>query len=204
MTLETYRRTRSEQKRAAIMDAGMLEFQRSGFANATMETIASTAGVSTATLYRHFRSKDDLFEAVSAEAIVMLQDALPEETSSPITDLKHLAHAYATLLCAPSTRAIMRMIIAETGRNTDLAERFYTSTKSRLSSVFETAVMRAIKTGEIREHSTPSRSAGLLQGMIEHGTLMRGLIMGDDAPPGEPIERIVESAIQTWLAGWAT
>ncbi|MDJ0396737.1 TetR/AcrR family transcriptional regulator [Rhodococcus sp. G-MC3] len=51
-------------KRAQIETAAGEVFGRVGFADATMDSIAAEAQVSTRTLYQHFRSKNDLFAAV--------------------------------------------------------------------------------------------------------------------------------------------
>ena len=56
------------QKRALILNAARDAFLGAGFEGASMEAIAASAGVSIMTLYRHARTKDDLFEAVVSEA----------------------------------------------------------------------------------------------------------------------------------------
>ena len=55
-------------KRALILKAAREAFLTAGFGGASMEAIAAAAGVSIMTLYRHARTKDDLFEAVVSEA----------------------------------------------------------------------------------------------------------------------------------------
>ena len=56
------------RKRAAILASARDAFLRQGFEGTSMEGIAAQADVSTMTLYRHVRSKDDLFAAVIADA----------------------------------------------------------------------------------------------------------------------------------------
>ncbi|MBL4863790.1 MAG: helix-turn-helix transcriptional regulator, partial [Rhodobiaceae bacterium] len=63
MGLESYRRRVSEQKRRSIMEVARAEFQDCGFTLAAMAEIARKADVSTATLYKHFGSKEELFGA---------------------------------------------------------------------------------------------------------------------------------------------
>ncbi|MFC5077943.1 DNA-binding transcriptional repressor AcrR [Vibrio thalassae] len=58
--------TRSEQKRKAILDAAKKEFIENGFMAANMNDVCASAEVSKRTLYRHFASKEVLFEAVLA------------------------------------------------------------------------------------------------------------------------------------------
>lgn len=54
-------------KRLAIEQAAGRVFLRDGFAGASMDAIAREAKVSKATLYSHFRGKDDLFGAIIRE-----------------------------------------------------------------------------------------------------------------------------------------
>lgn len=56
--------TRSEQKRLAIINAAREEFTQHGFNAANMNNVSRNAEVSKRTLYRHFESKELLFEAV--------------------------------------------------------------------------------------------------------------------------------------------
>jgi len=200
MTLEAFRQTRSRQKRAAIFAAARAMFRRDGFARAAMEEIAREAGVSTATLYRHFPSKAALFEAVAAQSIETL--ALGEAGGAPLPRLEALASRYAALLCAPDTRGLVRMLIAETGAGGDLSERFYAAVKSQVGEAFAGAVIAAMEAGVVTPHDDPAHLAGQLQGMIEHGTLLRGLILGDEVETLKPPAAIAAEALRTWLARW--
>jgi len=62
------------EKRAAILSAARTVFARSGFARATIDAIAAEATVSTRTLYKHFRNKDDLFATVLETSAAAVAD----------------------------------------------------------------------------------------------------------------------------------
>ncbi len=203
MTLEAFRSERSSQKRNSILAAGLDLFRRQGFAETPMEQIARLAEVSTATLYRHFRSKEALFAAVALDGLMRIEADGGVSAVSPEQRLDGLARAYARFLCEPHTRGLMRMLISETSRNPDLAERFYASVKAQLSDMFAEAVQAGVEAGLFQDHNNPSYVAGQLQGMIEHGTLLLGLIRGDDAPPGLPPDQIAKDALTTWKARWS-
>lgn len=65
--LEAHRTRVSEQKRKSILTAARAEFVAKGYHDAAMKDIADNAEVSTATLYKHFGSKDELFYALEAK-----------------------------------------------------------------------------------------------------------------------------------------
>jgi AcrR family transcriptional regulator len=62
-------RLRAEDRREVIIDAAREEFVRTGYAGTKVRVIADRAGVNDAMLYRHFDSKEELFEAAVAEPI---------------------------------------------------------------------------------------------------------------------------------------
>jgi TetR/AcrR family transcriptional regulator of autoinduction and epiphytic fitness len=63
----------SENKRQDILDAAIEEFRENGFAGAAMSRISSRAKVSSRTLYRHFESKEALFDAIVETACQNVQ-----------------------------------------------------------------------------------------------------------------------------------
>lgn len=50
-------------KRQAILDAAKILFLSHGYANTSMDAVASEAGVSKLTVYSHFNDKETLFSA---------------------------------------------------------------------------------------------------------------------------------------------
>lgn len=197
------RLNRSAAKRCAILKAAMARFRRDGYARAAMEDIARDAQVSTATLYRHFSSKAALFDAVCARSVEALEAELPAPGGSALEQLEALSVSYARLLSTPESRGVVRMLIAETGAGGELSARFHDIVKMRIAEHFSGTVERALQDGRLTGPLPATRIAGQLMGMIEHATLMPGLIMGDDAPAQDTPEAIALSALETWYARWA-
>ena len=54
-------KTASHEK---IVEAAMREFQEKGFEQASMKAVADAVGMTSAALYRHFASKQDMFAAL--------------------------------------------------------------------------------------------------------------------------------------------
>ncbi len=201
MTLEEFRKKRAAGKREAILAAASENFRREGFSRTSMETVAREAQVSTATLYRHFSSKEELFDDVAGTTMdeLALNVEGPESADG---GLQLLARAYAKLLSQPETRGIFRMVVAECGRDAALSQRFYKAVKSRLSDLFVAAIARGVEARKIKSRSATDQVAGQLQGMIEHATLMRGLVLGDEIETLSEAEFVADEALTTWLARW--
>ncbi|PKF49573.1 TetR/AcrR family transcriptional regulator [Enterovibrio nigricans] len=78
--------TRSEKKRLSIITAAKEEFIQHGFIAANMDRVCTAAEVSKRTLYRHFESKEVLFEAV----LMIIQAAVDENLQYPFDANKSL------------------------------------------------------------------------------------------------------------------
>jgi AcrR family transcriptional regulator len=110
------------EKREAILRAARTVFARFGFARATIDAIAAEANVSTRTLYKHFRNKDELFATVLAASATAVADDYETAVRAGITSahtpherLRVLAHAATKqALGHPEHFAMIRQIVTET------------------------------------------------------------------------------------------
>jgi AcrR family transcriptional regulator len=67
----------SAATRARLVDAAYREFSERGLAGARVDRIASVAQANKQAIYAYFGSKDDLFDAVMADRLGVLADAVP-------------------------------------------------------------------------------------------------------------------------------
>ncbi len=65
MSIAARRQRERQERRSAILDAADRAFLEKGFDQATMDDIAGEAELSKGTLYLYFKSKDDLFTALT-------------------------------------------------------------------------------------------------------------------------------------------
>ena len=70
--------------RAQILDAARAQVRRHGEAKTNVVDIARALGTSHTTIYRHFRSKADIFDALVIEA--MRRSVLPRVVSIDVRD----------------------------------------------------------------------------------------------------------------------
>lgn len=142
----TLPRQRSLETRERILAAARQVFAAKGFAAATVDDVATSAGVSKGALYHHFHSKDDLFFAL-----------LGHRDAPALASLAQKAQA------ADTFEEIIRLVVREW-----LAH--YTSDPlfAALSLEFR---LQATRDPRFRERVTQFRSAlrSMLQGLIEAG-----------------------------------
>ncbi len=116
------------QKAAQVMEAGSKLFTEHGFAAVSMDQVAKAAGVSKATVYAHFQSKEQLFIAIVRSACLSYaENVMPEVRDAPDmrTALTRIGFSVAGFLTAPRTLAVYRVIVAEGPRFPELARRYY-------------------------------------------------------------------------------
>ncbi|GAA3390268.1 TetR/AcrR family transcriptional regulator [Cryptosporangium minutisporangium] len=111
------------QKRAAIVRGARLVFGRDGYARASVDAIATEACVSTRTLYKHFRGKEQLFASVLEASATEVADAFVEQVAAvPFAgsadavpaELTGIAHALVRhTVDHPEHFAMVRQIVTE-------------------------------------------------------------------------------------------
>ncbi|WP_423760439.1 TetR/AcrR family transcriptional regulator [Burkholderia sp. NLJ2] len=118
------------RKRSAILDGAKTVFLSQGFGLATMDDVATAAGVGKQTVYRHFKSKEALFvglvTSMCAQVGGVLAGALDAQSDgSPEDELRELGWALAQILIAQDNLRLYRAIVAEAERLPELGQVFY-------------------------------------------------------------------------------
>ncbi|MFM0169458.1 TetR/AcrR family transcriptional regulator [Paraburkholderia sediminicola] len=133
------------RKRSAILDGARTVFLRQGFGLATMDDVASVAGVGKQTVYRHFKSKEALFIGLvisMCAEVGALASAQAEQTGgSPEVELRELGWLLAQNLIAPDSLRLYRTIVAEAERLPELGHVFYEN-GPKLARAFAANILR--------------------------------------------------------------
>lgn len=199
-----YQRQVSAEKRTAILDAALECFLESGFAGSSLDRIARSAGVSTATLYRHFPTKDELLaqiiERPFLEGVPTWLDQLPP--GNPAAVLPDIADNYAAMILTPYFHPLVRVIVAEALRVPEMGH----ALEQRGHGPFLAAVTQYFK----REHELGTMTvpdAGLAAeqflGMISAVVFWPRLLNDQRRPSAAKIQRTCNEAVATCLARYA-
>jgi AcrR family transcriptional regulator len=118
-------RRRKEARPNEIVDAALVVFAEKGFAAAKLDDISRRAGISKATLYLYFDTKEEIFRAVARTAVASLLKALETQAKgadAPFAELApKLLERAAELMKGGRVPAIARMVIGESRNFPDLA-----------------------------------------------------------------------------------
>lgn len=122
MTTATPPRALRPEKRDAILRAARKTFATMGFTRATIAAIAAEADVSTRTLYKHFRNKDELFATVLEASATAVADDYEASVRAGV-QAAHTVHERLLVLARAATKqalghpehfAMVRQITSET------------------------------------------------------------------------------------------
>lgn len=107
-----------------IISAAEEVFFVRGFAAATMEEIAKSAGMSKRTLYKHFDNKEALFIAFVTEADIA-PDKLTNGHSDPLEELRQRFQILIRHVLSPRQIKMTRLMIEEADTLPAIAKAFY-------------------------------------------------------------------------------
>jgi len=118
------------QTRAALVDAGRSLFGEQGFADTSVDQIATRAGVTIGALYHHFQNKTELFAAVFEDVHLDVLRRNAAAAAKSRTALGSLIRGFDDFLDAVLEPAVQRIIITDApsvlglDRFTELDERY--------------------------------------------------------------------------------
>ena len=188
---DTHRRKISEKKRAAIVDAARKNFLTHGYAGAGMAEIAHDADVSTATLYKHFASKEALFAAVVKQVARSTGDYsglfTPNDTARDI--LYKVCRTYLAAQFEQDANALMRIVMAEVPGAPQLARETYAELGTRRIDSFKAVVDQMIARGMLRPHDS-AFSARIGSGILKEIFVWPALFDKEIGLPPDTDEKI--------------
>jgi AcrR family transcriptional regulator len=143
-------RTDAQRNRARILEVAKGAFTRSG-ATASLDDIATQAGVGPGTLYRHFPTRDALLEAVYRTEVEKLAAAERKfaESMPPMEALRAWMLLFVEYIA--TKKIIAPALNAAVGGHSKVIEASY----APIHEAIHALVKRAIKSGDIRKDLDP-------------------------------------------------
>jgi AcrR family transcriptional regulator len=194
-------RVPGEERRRLIIESAAQLFSRRGFSGTTTREIARAVGISEATVFKHFATKEDLYTAI-IEAKAQTQEIL--ETVSPVAEgkddaafLRTLAHEMITRTTKDST--LMRLLFFSALEGHTLADLFFRRRVQALDDFLARYIADRVASGAFRTID-PVMAAWNFIGMIIQYLLLQELFR-QKAPPHISVERAVEEMVTTFLQG---
>lgn len=205
-TLKPKRIPRGEKRREEIAAVAARVFLELGFAETTMQIVASRAGASKETLYRHFGSKEALFaEIVRAKSARVYEGAEGADgefrlQGEPRDVLKLIGFNLLHLILHSDPLCLFRIVVSESPRVPELGHIFFqqgpAQTLRRLTGYLKDATHQGLL-----NCPEPEMAARLFLGAVVGNRHIMLLVAPDaEVLTEEKIRHHVEAAVEMFLA----
>lgn len=190
-----------------IMACGQAHFIEQGFEATSMESIARSAGVSKMTIYRHFATKEALFESCVAQRTdqVFSMNSIERRPPNSLQQVQVVLHDIATefvkLLLDPEILAMQRTFIANALNHPKPSQTFYEQGCLRLRSQVSEFLLTA---HQLRVLYVPDAilAASQFLGMCLSSYHLKGLLAQGESSVDEACA-LVDQHIDVFLRAYA-
>ncbi|NYI88148.1 AcrR family transcriptional regulator [Amycolatopsis endophytica] len=175
-------RADARRNRARVLAAAHAAFADEG-PSVPLDEIARRAGVGAGTVYRHFPSKEMLFEAVVLDRIAWLTEQARERLEAGDPGVVFFEFFDVVAAQALLNKALCDALEASTG----LPMKATSDESSEFRAAFADLLRRAQAAGTVRADVEPGDLAALLAGY---------LAIQRQAPEGRPLARIISDGLR--------
>ena len=194
-------RPKDPNKRAAILEAARRMFTLHSFDGASMDQIATEAGVSKLTVYSHFGDKSALFGAVVRTYCEQsLPDALFDPApGAPLRErLLEFARAFFSMAGSREAIAGHRVMCTPKAHDSKLPGLFWEAGPQRIQSAFAQLLQRRIAAGELEIPDVPRAASQFF--VLLKGEIHARLVLGQcNAFAPDCIEEHLEASVDMFL-----
>jgi TetR/AcrR family transcriptional regulator, regulator of autoinduction and epiphytic fitness len=185
-------RRRESRKSDQILQGAMQEFLEKGYAAASMDRVATAAGVSKATVYSHFGDKETLFktlvERMARGKIQAIMSRL-DYSLEPRQALRQLIAAAIDDCCGNQEfQDFKRMLVGVSGQFPELAKTFV----ENLSKPGIEALTAYFRDAPGFNFPDPEATARVAIGAVVHFGMLQHILHGAEIVPMAP-ERMVDA-----------
>ena len=198
------REERRQDRRNAILAVAMQSFIEHGYAATSMSSIAAAAGGSKATLWAHFASKAELFEAALGEATAAHQRdlaALLDPRDNLVDALRRYCRRFMQTIISPSAIALHRLIEAEGARFPEVGAIFYERAPKTTLTALARYIDAAMATGALRRDDA-AQAAQMIISLCLGGSRQR-ILWSQPAPDQAAIECEADFVADIFLRAYA-
>jgi AcrR family transcriptional regulator len=190
-----------DERRRQIIESAATLFSRRGFRGTTTLEVAHAVGVSEATVFKHFATKEDLYTAI-IEAKAQTRQVLDAVT--PLAEARDdaallRALAKEMILRTQADPTLMRLLFFSALEGHALADLFFQRRMQALDDFLAKYIADRIAAGAFRV-ADPILAAWNFIGMITQYLLLQELFR-QKAPPDVSVEQAIEGMVATFLKG---
>lgn len=188
-------------KQKQVLAASLALFAQQGFANTTTKQIAARAGVAEGTVYRRYKTKDELLAAILAPFMTEVLPQLIKEFAQDVVSQPYLTRhemiesiVVDRMAFIQKNGAILRILIREISVRKDLRSQFVSHAAPLLQDNLFPVLDRLKARGELVDWPD-SRIAQFMIGTMLTELFRRLLLSEDDAAAVSVIIKFLEKGL---------
>ena len=192
-------------KRRQVVETAERLFLAHGYGPVSMDAVARGAGVSKATLYAYFDSKDELFANIVRERGLnanLDDDLFPEQVDDLGAALTRVGQQVLRFMLRERTLALYRIAIAESARFPELGHAFHANGPQRFCERVGTWLTTQQAAGLLRAGDVTVATQQLMA-LLRSGVFLRASLSLPPEPSDTEIDATVDAAVATWLRAFA-
>lgn len=193
-------------KRREIIDGARKVFFEKGFDGASMDEVAKAAGVSKATIYVYFASKEELFEALVRNMRALAAEHL-FEVDTGVDDIAAILHqigvTFITMMVEPDHIRLLRMVVGVAEKFPRVGQTFYDAGPCHGGRRLAALLHEQAERGRLVLDDELA-AAHLFFNMCQ-GPMVKGRLFGHtESPSAAEIDAYVSRAVRVFLASYGT
>jgi len=170
----------SSKKREAIIDAALITFLEYGYGATTIDEIVKIAGGSKATIYKHFKDKDDLFNTVVDKLVkTSPMSKVIDVEEDPAIALVVYAESRLKTIFFEQHSFLRRLVVGESGRFPNIARSYYETGPGYSHKQLQDYFNEQGRRGTLNIDD-PELAASIFQGMLIHYLYLKTLFAVKD------------------------
>lgn len=199
-------RGREGEKFKLVLDTARSVFLKHGYDRASMDMIAQEAGVSKATVYAYFETKQQLLVMLVQEECKAMGPAVLDALTSPILDieaaLKTIARNFTSVFLNNHGLDFYRLMISSVNQFPEVAAIFMEAGPDQHRAEIADFFNKAMQQGLLRINDVDLAVKQFL-GLVA-ADLPLIWVLAIQAPPPEQYEEIINSGVRIFLTSYGT
>ena len=200
--------SRTDRRRAAIIQAATDVFLRNGYMGATTDEVATRASVSKQTLYKQFADKERLFAEVILDGTIQVSESLATAAADAMRDaqdvrkaLRQVADVFLRSMLKPDVVRLRRLVIAEADRFPEVGQAWYDRGFERTLAAIGEAIQGLADRGLLHNVADPTLAAHQFAGLVLYQPLNQLMFAGTSTRPSPArLRKIADAAVDMFLA----
>jgi TetR/AcrR family transcriptional regulator, mexJK operon transcriptional repressor len=201
---------RSDRKHREIMSAATAVFVAKGYDGTSMEEIATKAGVSKQTVYKHFADKERLFGEIilattdQVDQVVGLVTETLSQSTNLEKDLSRLGRKFLSVLMDAELLKLRRLVIANADRMPELGRSWYEQGFECVLATLASCFQRLAQERLLKLEDALI-AANHFVGMLLWIPVNEAMFTGNDKPRSKAaLDSLADAASRAFLAAYGT